>query len=405
MQDFYFEAADALGRKISGTIKASSEGEARQKLKGRDLAVLLVRLKTDGEGDISQEKRKDLKKYEFEAKDKDGKISHGVIDAVDEGTAYKSLKVEYDFDVTYLVDASLPEKEKKKIKAQGIDQELKQWFETELKYSDYYKKKKAEQEKKRKRKDAIKLTPSQEKELLLIQQRIAEVVASVSGLLEENKQYLDKNKKREIEDRLNLLSRLRQSNAIDHLRSLTEKIMVQLGDDSIFLEHDIDKNSTENDDLMVTKRKFQEFAKEFDKKIEKEIANLSITIDLEAIDPTILTRKIAKIHPLERLGRVLYYTFSFVFVFLVAFWVFASFQNVFSSNQEIIARTFFYFDSIRLWGMTLFSGGITFGFLPIMFFVKNKSLTKKQKWQYFGAMMFLMFLLLFHIHSLFGWAS
>ncbi len=207
-----------------------------------------------------------METFEFSGVDYEGNPVNGRINATDEGAAYKSLFVEYDFEVDFLAKTDLSVEEKQKRMKDGIPKELRNWLEKELEHSAYYKKKQAERDIKRKR-SSVSVSKEETKELKLIQNQIVNVVTMVSALLEENEEFLDKSKKRSIEERLNLLSRLRRSNALDHLQSLTNNVLKVLADDTIFLKNLKDKKQLA--ELSDIKSKFKGVAEEFDSQFKK----------------------------------------------------------------------------------------------------------------------------------------
>lgn len=402
MQEFYFESADAEGKRISGVLKAESEDDARAKLKARNFAVFVLMLK---EEHIKKKNNKEYLVYEFEGTDNQKEAVRGEIRAADEGAAYKSLVVEYEFDVKYIVPKNLPESEKKILQEKGIDSEMKEWLEKELKYSDYYQKKLLEKNRKEKRSDSVSLSEKQKKELEVVQKRIGEVAQSMYELLKENEKYLDKNKKREIEERLNLLSRLRQSNALEHLKSLTDKVVSELSDDALFIkEGELVEGEEGQLELQAARSKFKKFSSEFNDQLKKELSQISITIDLEAIDPNAIKDKIVKTKIPRQIGMTLYYTFLFLFTIMVFFWLFNGVQVFLLEEQDpSLEKVYFYLNSSRLWSLTMFSIFISLGFFPLAFLKRNFSISEQIL--YFIGIFSLCFLFFFQFHLFFPWTS
>jgi len=401
MQEFYFEAADQEGKKLSGLVTAVSEAEAREKLKQRKLAVFSVVPKENRPLKINDDGER-LHAYEFAGIDIQGKPVEGRINATDQGAAYKSLVVEYEFELEYLVRSDLPDDKKALQKIKGISLELSEWLKKELKYSGYYKKKKIERERRRNRETEVSLNPEQQKELVLVRKQILEVTKATATLLKENEEFLNRNKRREIEDRLNLLSRLRQSNALGHLKSLTTKLIKQLADDTIFLEEaDLIEDEEGNIALAEAKSKFKTVATGFDNQLKKELSQISITIDLEAVDPAVIKAKIVKAHVPTQIANTIYYAFFFLFFIAVCFWLFRFIQYFVIEDEAIRERILFYFYSPRLWQLTLFSGVISVGFVP--FFISNRQYKTRERLLYFMGMFSLLFLLFFQFHAIFVW--
>lgn len=363
MPYFYFESADQEGRKVSGQVVAETIDEARKKLRDRNLALFsLVQVKDEVVLERPVSLSADMVVYEFEGIDADGKIVKGRMEAPDEGAAYMKLRLDYSYELDYLVDASLSPEEKTKRKQQGIDGELQAWFASEVKRlgkADQLTSKEAEAE------EAIRLSDDQEEQLSIMQKQIGRIIVEVSALLTKNDDILNKLKKREIEERLNLLSRLRQSNSIEHLRSLTDKLLNQLADDTIFLEAEVEKLPPE---MLKRRKAFKTFAHDFNKKLKRQLMSVSINMDL--IDPVLIKKNLGEIEIGSQVGTLLYFGFISFFGFAMVFWLFSAMSFLVGENVAIIRG---YFRSSLLWTSTGIAAIVSLIFLPIVFSKKKKS--------------------------------
>ena len=371
-QSFYFEAAGVDGKKIAGYIKATSLTGAKTKLRERDLALFLVVPKAEKEDVTATNKySKDgtvYLQFDFLGTDRDEEIVAGKISAPDEGLAYKKLSLDYGYTLKYLVNLSLSEAKQEKFRNEGVDPALHNWFIREVKKEGRLHELGNIVESKEELE--VRLSETQEKKLLVLQRQIGRIIVEVSELLSKNEDILDKNKKREIEERLNLLSRLRQSNSIDHLKSLTEKLLGQIADDAIFLQ----REGQEADTPELEKRKsiFKKFSLDFDKKLRKQMKKVSVNI--EFLNPDTWKKKIENIRPLRQIGVALYAIFMTFFLFSFLFWIANAFYILFATDINISLE---FFVSSTLWFFTFFSGIIVGGFFPLVFVDAQMSLHKQ----------------------------
>jgi hypothetical protein len=361
-QSFYFEAAGADGKKIAGHIIALSLEEARTKLRQRDLALFLVVPEAQKE-DVSSEKQftadgKEFEKFEFLGTDKEGDVIAGKIGAPDEGLAYKKLCLDHGYELKYLISLSWSEEKREVFKKTGIDPSLHQWFLKEVRKEGRIHELGNVVESKEELE--VRLSETQEKKLLVLQEQIGRIIVEVSELLSKNEDILDKNKKREIEERLNLLARLRQSNSIDHLKSLTEKLLGQIADDAIFLQ----REGAEIDTPELEKRKgvFKKFSTDFDKKLRKQMKKVSVNV--EFMNPETWKKKVKKLKPLHNTGITFYAVFLSFFVFAILFWITNAVYVVFANDVNLSLE---FFRSLKLWFFTGFSAIIVAGFFPLVF--------------------------------------
>jgi len=315
MRKYYFQAVTPEGKQISGYVTAASMDAARDQLKSGGLSILTLEEPKDFEPRGSG-----LTVFEFEAVNELHKTIRGTIEAADQYGAYKKLRVEYKLDVLYLVNKALPPSEKENAKATGIDKEMENKLTIELKMAARKEKKKNKKKdvKAEEQKEMQEIIEANEKQRLFIVEKIDSVLAEVVPLLEENAEYIDPHKRREIEERIDLLLRLKHSNSIEHLKSLTKRLLKQISEDEIFLQ---DSNVPDDVKAEIARRRgqFQEVGNKFDKLINKGLVDLQVT--LANIDTTELRSVVAEIKIIRRLLDTVYLSFAalagFCFVFLV----------------------------------------------------------------------------------------
>ena len=131
MPQFQYTAVNNSGKKLTGIIGAESEDEARKQLNTFGISVLEIQ-KSTVDPVPSKEAATDLKTFEFEAFDPTGKRIVGTIPASSRYKAFTRLMEEYKFEVAYVVPAGASEPEKEKAKQEDLSI-LKAEYEAEAK--------------------------------------------------------------------------------------------------------------------------------------------------------------------------------------------------------------------------------------------------------------------------------
>ncbi len=125
MPKYAYTVVNQDNKQLSGTVNAPDEATARKQLNGLGFSILSIQ-ETAEEGALETEQaaegEAEIKKYEFDAIDKNGKRIVGTIQGIEDFAVYKRLINEYQFDVKSLVDASLPDEEKQKAALTSIDE-------------------------------------------------------------------------------------------------------------------------------------------------------------------------------------------------------------------------------------------------------------------------------------------
>lgn len=344
MQKFYFQAVTAEGKQISGYITAESEAGARGKLKASNLSVLTLEKRA-----VDVTKKQGVVVFEFEGTNTQKKLVKGTIEAADAYEAFKKLKSGYRFELNYLVMASLAESEKAAKKQEGIDPEWESKLEVERKVEAKLAQK---NNKKRAASDEGELESvlkEHEEEIEFMRQRIDEVLSQVIPLLEENTDYIDPLQKREIEERLDLLSRLKHSNSVDHLRNLTKKILDQVSSDAMFLQ-DANLSPEMKAEIERRRQKFQSVNEKFDRVITKGLVDIQKAfegVSVQGIKDTVVS-----FHAFERLKAALFFYFASLSVISFLFWGGIMAQSIMGLNGVSVD---FYLSSPLLWYVTGFA--------------------------------------------------
>lgn len=119
MAQFEYTAVNAGGKKLSGLIAADNEEEARKQLGSLNISLLSIQKNAETPVDTSTKEpgtSVELPKYEFEAFDKSGKKVLGSIPASSRYKAFQRLVDEYGFEVSYVIQAGATAEDKEKAK-------------------------------------------------------------------------------------------------------------------------------------------------------------------------------------------------------------------------------------------------------------------------------------------------
>ncbi len=358
---YHFVAVSSDGKKFSGTLWAESEDDAREKIFKRGLALFSIEKFTAKSAAVTE----GFMQFEFEGTGADGKPVHGTIEAIDGYEAYQKLRKEYDFELKNVIDISASVEDREQYKKQGIPAE---WVEQ---FNLTHKAKTENKQGKKKKADGPLLSPQDQAELLFYQEEIGRLTTEVLKLLDENEEFLDAPARRAILDRIGLLSRLRRSNAIDHLRELTKKILAQLNDDKLFIEAE---TLSEEKQLELAERRelFGTFSKDLNKKIISGIA--SISIGMASIDTEKVKAQIIESDPLRKFIQIFYILVVTLLGLMMVFWGVNIVRLLTSFSQN---STLFFFSSPILWLITGVSLIFTFGLFPVVYGWEHLSPKKK----------------------------
>ncbi|QQR55224.1 hypothetical protein IPG41_01535 [Candidatus Peregrinibacteria bacterium] len=138
MAQFQYTAVNASGKKLSGIIGANTEDDARKQL--NTFGISLLSIDQMGETPVATVTHEpgtssELPKFEFEAYDKAGRKVLGTIPATSGYKAFKRLMEEYQFEVSYVVPAGASEEDRLKAKQEGLAV-LKAEYEAQQKQKD-----------------------------------------------------------------------------------------------------------------------------------------------------------------------------------------------------------------------------------------------------------------------------
>ena len=222
-------------------------------------------------------------------------------------------------------------------------------------------KKKNKGKKKHEEGDEIKqAVESNEKERQFMMENIDAVLSEIIPLLEENAEYIDSAKKRQIEERINLLMRLKHSNSVSHLKSLTKRILEQISSDEIFLQ-DSSIPPDLQEEIERRKSSFQTVGRKFDKAISKGL--IDIQVQLAKIDTKGIKETVSEIRFIEQVINIFYLTFVCLFLYCVGFLIFNLSRGLFDVD---IDQSEFYLNSTLIW----YFGGFSFIWIISFYFFR-----------------------------------
>jgi uncharacterized protein YoxC len=391
MQKFQFQVVDAEGKNLSGYILAKDEDAAKEKLTDNGLAILSI------EDYLGDEKPTEggLPIFEFRGTDDNGKEARGTVEAKGEYLAYKKLVLDYDFTLTYLAPRNFSNEEKKERKEKGgISDAVRERFGKDKvrllkkKGDKESQKKRAEEAKEDEMADAI---HDKEDEMEFVQGQIKAIITEAEGLLHKNQNFLDPEKKREIKERIDLLSRLQHSNSIAHLQRLTQRLLDELSSDAIFI-----KNKKHQAEIEAGIGEFRGLSEKFENKLNKRLA--SIQIEFSDIDTERIREVVDQLNPMRRILPMVYDFFVFLGGLLVIF-LFLNFVGAwFEATAE---QSIFFLKSALLFYATTVSLLVTgyFGWLSH----KKQLETFKQRMAFSGIFALLVAIITLEFPAIFFW--
>jgi len=336
MRKYFFQAVTAEGKQISGYVSAQGLEQARDKLKAGGLSILTLEEPKEGNDVMEQ----GMRVYQFEATNTQHKPVQGTIEAIELYEAFKKLRLEYKLEVQYLVDSASAPTVKEKIRAEGLPPELEERLQVEIKIAKKKEKKKQKGSNENEVQEAVE---ANEEERQFMVDKIDAVLNEVVPLLEENAEFIDAHKKREIEERINLLMRLKHSNSVSHLKSLTQRLLEQISSDEIFLK-DANIPSELQEEMDRRRSQFQAIGSNFDKAISRGLIDLQVK--LAQIDTGALTDSLKDLKPFEKVTNVFYLVFCFLAALCSVFLLFIYALNRFDVQAE---QTLYFLQSPLLW--------------------------------------------------------
>ncbi len=386
LKKFHFTTLSENKNRLSGYLFAENEVVAREKLKKEGVVILSI--------EPYEEKPledPELIRFEFEATDSTGKIVHGDIEEKSDYEAYKKLKQEYNFTIVSLVKKDLPYEEKQRLKGQGISSEFEQRLEEENKANKIEKPKEDSQNKSQKKSEnnIESILKANQEEINFIQKEIVIALEEVQNVLDKHGQYIEDSKKKEIQDNLDELSRLRHSNSIQHLKNVMENLFDIIASDDIFI-------SVQEGEFIPDLERHKVAVKRIAQKLKSQLKKklMSIKIDPEK------WKFLLSFNIFQKISRTIQPFFIMFFAITLLFFLFNGGKLIFGMDSE---KAQFYLTSSSLWFMAGLSA-VIFLFLFLQSHLE-KDLPLSQKLLFYGSSILVILLFIIEFPLLFFWTN
>ncbi|MCF7812339.1 hypothetical protein K9M59_01935 [Candidatus Gracilibacteria bacterium] len=343
VKKFRFEAIAKDGKILSGFLFSETKKTARAKLTEEGMAVLTLEPYME-----QKQQTPGFHEFEFKALGPRSEEIRGNIEAKTMYAAYRKLRTEYDFQLAYLVPKNLPFEEKEELKKQGINAELEELFQEDINSDGTSKTKKkivaGDNEK------MLVIIEARKKQMQFFRKEIDFLLDKVQTLIRQQENILTPAERRNLQEKLNNLSRLRQSNSTKHLEMIMRQIFEDLRTEKIFLPlHD------QIPEYESRRQEFLDLAKLLEDRLDKGLA----TVDVGTLNPEAIRTTVKRLRLPERIGTTLYWTNAFLLAMMLVFWLINIFKLFLGYDIE---RAQFYFSSSLFWFMTGLSAIITFLF-------------------------------------------
>lgn len=192
MAIYKYTVANREGKKLSGTVEAPDETTARKELNNLGFSILLLQESPDNTPEDNS-----VKKFIFEAVDKNSRLVSGTIPASNENEALERLETEYSLTITAIWDKNAGEKEIEEAKQKG-SRRLQERLKSEVEYTR-----------------SKNLEAQKEEEF--VKTKIETVLTQVNEILQKFDQTFDQEQKSEIHKRINKLLRIKNSTNFDYI--------------------------------------------------------------------------------------------------------------------------------------------------------------------------------------------
>ncbi len=220
MPQYRYIVANQENKRLVGVVNALDEDQARKELNNLSFSILSIEEIPEG----NSAPKNDKVKFEFAGLDKKGKKVIGTIPAADRLQAYKKLTTEYNFQVLYVYEQNLTADEKDRYQLSGVaDLENKLAEETKTEKLD------TDQ-------THAKAKTAQEFSKGALAKQVEIVLAQAQKFLQEHPDKLVPQQKKEIEESINKILRIKTSNNLNYIRESCRELLVKLKDKRIFQE-------------------------------------------------------------------------------------------------------------------------------------------------------------------------
>lgn len=207
MPRFKYAAINAENQKLSGSIDAADETEARAKL--NNFGMSIIDMKELGEAEMRAIAAE--KKLKFHGRDGNGKNVIGKIAADSEIEAYAKLKDEYQLTVIQI----------------GENTDM-------LTLENLYQQQKKSEDGEKTAEDTGDASENSE-ERKIVDDQVNRVIQLGTGIVQENLDQISPDAKKSIEDKLDQLQRIRRSSNLQHVRATCKELLEFIKTDPLFV--------------------------------------------------------------------------------------------------------------------------------------------------------------------------
>lgn len=215
---FQYTALTKDNKKIAGVFDVENEAAAQEELHKMGVAILSIKEITEDEyaklkvEEEAVKEKKGIQTYTFVAIDPNGKEVEGTIDAVDEYSAYKRMRTEYQFTVNnlYAAGATPQQVEQAKTVLEPLEARLQQELEAAPK-----------EEGRGRGRESIESEEEVNEEIIA---EVDKVIINTKKAMKEHGELFSNDLLREIESTLGELERVRTSNNIKHITEISNNL-------------------------------------------------------------------------------------------------------------------------------------------------------------------------------------
>lgn len=300
--NFAYTALTKDSKKITGVLEAESQEAAQSELHKMGVAIIAVKEISEAEYEKLKKDQKEtqakkgIQAFTFLAIDPNNKEVEGTIDAIDEYSAYKRLRTEYQFEIRKLYRSDATETEIQKISGQLLGFEAK--LETEMTESGESFEKDKEEERERDEEEI-------NKEII---QEVDKVVVNAKKALQEHGALYGRELLKEINETMGELQRVRTSNNIKHITEVTNDLYVLISNPDKIEEGADNKEYesilTDIQESALVKKEFELYkkaikltgAKRIFENIIKKLKSMTETSEDEEKKPGFITKIKNRIH-------------------------------------------------------------------------------------------------------------
>lgn len=213
MAIFKYTVANSEGKKLSGTVEAPDETTARSELKNLGFNILFLE-------ETKEQPKLDnnLKRYVFEAIDKNSKLISGTIPAKDEADGLKKLSEEYALTVTAIWEENASQEQIAEARKKGEKLLQTRVVSSQQTNDSEGKANQPQGETKIK-------TAEEEKQEQFINTKIEIILKQVNELLQKFDQDLKPDQKVEINKRIDKLLRIKHSTNLEYILATAEDLL------------------------------------------------------------------------------------------------------------------------------------------------------------------------------------